>query len=360
MSDAATSEPPTKRPRITINRELPLGVLFNSCTRPPHSLDPEESPGDLLTEERFAAQIKFGNGEYERNAWLKNLHLIEMPYKQQQAFRTCGTCPMVMHDPETDRFRLQTQTCKSRFCPACRKQRQFRWIRTITHALKHLPTAPWKLITLTQRHTNEPLKQQLDKLRKSFRRLRQTGFWKKHVQWGIAVLEVSYNGETNQWHPHLHLLAPCGYIDYTELRKCWLKATGDSHILDVKQVRNANHAVSYLAKYLGKPPSAAIFHDPKRLNDYYLALSHAKMLLPFGQFPDGAKAPKPERSATNWIQIGRLSELLSLARRHYEPAQLILKRLQHRTRDAQQTERTLFDGTFPHDITTATLDPPDP
>lgn len=360
MSDAATSVPPSTFRKPTINPAIPIDQQYRICTKPPSSLDPSETPVDSTDVNRLACTLRFGNAENERNNWLKNLHRTDMPFHQQERFRKCGTCPIVLYDPETDAVRLATETCKSRFCPACRKHRQHRWIRTITAALDHLPTSPWKLITLTQKHDDTPLKQQNDRLRKSFRRLRQTGLWKSHIDWGIAVLEVSYNGETHQWHPHLHILAPCRWIDYTELRKAWIKATRGSHIIDVKQVATPTHAVRYLAKYLGKPPSAAIFTEPDRLNEYYLALAHAKMLLPFGQYPEDAKAVPPEKSATNWVMIDRLSIVLALARNNFEPAQTILDRLRRRASATKKRERTLFDDSDTEQLPIWDDHPPDP
>ena len=252
---------------------------------------------------------------------------LDLPYNTRERFKQCGSMPWVEYCPETDRVRLRSNTCKSRFCPNCRKHRQWKWRRTITAAIEAAPKATWKLITLTRKHDDTPLKNQLKHLRASFRRLRQTDIWKRAIEWGIAVIEIQYNNATRQWHPHLHILAPCGYIDYTHLRKAWIKATGGSHVIDVRKLDKPQQGVNYLAKYLGKPPSAALFHDDDNIHEYVEALKNAKMLLPFGKVPDEAKPKEPVKDTAVWKSLGTLKDIVLMAARGFRPAKTALAQL---------------------------------
>lgn len=293
----------------------------------PDRLDASELTVDSGEIDRLASAIRFGTGELERLQWLKVLDSLDLPHNTKERFRNCGQNPWVEYCPDTDRVRLRTDTCKSRFCPHCRKHRQFKWRRSLTAAVDAMPKADWKLITLTRAHDDTPLKAQLKHLRASFRRLRQTGIWKQAIAWGIAVIEVSYNGQTRQWHPHLHILCPCGFIDYNHLRNAWRKATGGSHIIDVKPMQRPQMGVNYLAKYLGKPPSAALFHEDDRIHDYVDAMKSARMLLPFGSMPEAAK-PKPEpKSLYEWKSLGSLASIVKQAHAGYRPAKQALSQI---------------------------------
>lgn len=327
----------------------------------PDRLDACESAVDSGEIDSLASAIRFGTGESERNLWLKVIDDLDLPYNTRERFKQCGDNPWVEYCPETDRVRLKTNTCKSRFCPHCRKHRQWKWRRTITAAIDALPDSTWQLITLTRKHDDKPLKEQLKHLRASFRRLRQTDIWKRAIPWGIAVIEISYNGQTRQWHPHLHCLAPCAYIDYGHLRKAWIKATGGSHIIDGRKLQKPQQGINYLAKYLGKPPSAALFYGDDNIHEYVAALKNAKMLLPFGNMPDNAKPQPEEKDPSVWKSLGTLSRIVQLSAAGYRPARTALAQLtRHLHTLRQQAPLFKTDGVSGTLIKTLSDHPPDP
>jgi len=324
---------------LSLTEEL---AVYDVCSLasdvPLNSLDPSESPVDSTTLNSFAERLRFGAGLSERHRWINALPSLDWTFQQKENYRTCGTFPVIEYDETSERIRVRTQTCKSRFCPACRKHRQYRWRVTIEAALNHLTNSNWQLITLTQQHTDDPLKTQLARLRKSFRKLRQTNLWKASIRWGIAVIEVTYNADTKQWHPHLHILAPTNYIDYSKLRQCWRKATNGSHIIDGTKIKSLAHATAYLSKYLGKPPSFAVFEEPGRIAEYSDAMKNAKMLLPFGDYPDAAKPEQREKPTTIWKQIGTLESIMNLSISGHKIARRIVTIISAPIRAQQQLE----------------------
>lgn len=361
-SDRPTRAQPPLKQKVTINwPECTLSEAWKFVETPPTRVHPQESSVDFVGITALSGCMRFGTGLSERQKWLRALPKLDMPYKQRLAYQKCGDHPCVEIDDETSRVRLKTYTCKSRFCPACRKQRRWRWRRTVVAALDHLPTEQWQLITLTLKSDMGSLKDQLEFLRKSFRRLRQTHVWRSKIKWGLAVIEITINQETELWHPHLHILAPCRFIDYTLLRKAWRKATGGSHIIDGLKITNTDRAARYLAKYLGKPPSDFILENEELLNDYYVALRNAKMLLPFGDYPEAAKPTKPEPSLIKWKFLGTLESVLKLARDNWEPAKIVIAQLSAPMRHAAQQEPRLRQSHI-ENLLTVVLDPipPDP
>jgi hypothetical protein len=50
--------------------------------------------------------------------------------------------------------------------------------------------------------------------------------------------ENTYNEQTKEWHPHLHMFALLDdWIDQEELSQYWHSITGDSMIVDIRKVK---------------------------------------------------------------------------------------------------------------------------
>ena len=65
----------------------------------------------------------------------------------------------------------------------------------------------------------------------------------------LTVMEATAKG----W-PHLHVLTTRSWIDQKWLSQQWEKITG-ARIVDIRRIKNARMAVSYVAKYLSKKPA---------------------------------------------------------------------------------------------------------
>ena len=129
-----------------------------------------------------------------------------------------------------------------------------------------------RFITLTLRHSNDPLADQLKHLRKAFARLRDSKLWRQHFGRGISCVEVTHNADTDQWHPHVHIVADGHFIAHTRLRAAWEQASGGSRIVDIRLVRSRREASNYIGKCIGK--SSAIEAIPNhRLAEFLHAFT---------------------------------------------------------------------------------------
>ena len=122
---------------------------------------------------------------------------------------------------------------------------------------------------------------------------------------GATTLETTYNCDISSksyetWHPHLHSLLICSrYLSQAELANKWLEITGDSYIVDIRQVkkyrarevswkdewvendRELVAAVAETCKYLAKFSSLPIYEGHKII-EVAMALRNVRCLNSFG------------------------------------------------------------------------------
>lgn len=220
-------------------------------------------------------------------------------------FKSCGEEPVVFRDPEDrTRFKVGCKRCHDRFCLPCSQDRA----RLIIANLKEqLPEGPTRFVTLTLKHSDQSLRAQLDRLYDCFTLLRRRKFWRDLVEGGAAFLEVKLARSDNRWHPHLHVLCRGKYIPQAVLADAWLEITGDSHIVDVRMVKDPGQVYRYLGHYVTKGCSKQLYRDRDRLAEAIHALSGRKILATFGSFAKLhlLKPPNPDV----WEELGTLAEI---------------------------------------------------
>lgn len=191
--------------------------------------------------------------------------------------------------------------------------------------LKEAPELRYRFITLTLRHTDTPLADQLKKLYQSFTKLRQSKVWKNSQRGGAMVCEVKL-GEDHMWHPHLHVICEGSWIDQRELSAAWLKITKDSHVVDVRLLSRAKDAANYVSKYITKGCSDNVWHDRDRAQEWVLASKSLRICGTFGTWR-GFRLTKVDTTAEDWKVICSMSSLYQRARDGELHAQTLLKLL---------------------------------
>jgi hypothetical protein len=198
------------------------------------------------------------------------------------------------------------------------------------------PAREWQFITLTVRSVGAPLALQLTYLQECFKRLRREEVWHKNVTHGFAVLEVTRNVKTLQWHPHLHILAHVRFLDWSKLRSTWSKLTHGSNVIDCQRVRQEVDAIRYLVAYLGKPPSETVLHDDAAMLELYGALHSQHMLIRFGKPPIKPPPAVKVKLPIDLVYLGDIETMIDNALNGSERARLHLERwLIQRRVDAQ-------------------------
>ena len=177
--------------------------------------------------------------------------------------------------------------CKDRLCTTCQWRKSMRQYQTSLKlgkiALERHPTLKLVFLTLTVPNVAlRDLSGAIDGLFKSWQRLTQRKEVKFAVRGYIRTLEVTYNHERDDWHPHIHavLAVPSRYFKtglyITQQRwlKLWQEATRMPQItqVDVRTIKTKRKGVDPLevgfaeaSKYGVKPWSTKSRVSVKRL-----------------------------------------------------------------------------------------------
>lgn len=173
--------------------------------------------------------------------------------KSAQKLQTCGNFLLFKNFYTIDQVKLSKfYTCSQHLlCPFCAGIRASRAIQKYTERIDEVLSKNRKLkpvlITFTVKNGLD-LGERSTHLMKSFRTLldRRRDYLKKgrgfnefcKINGAMYSYENTYNEQTKEWHPHLHMFALLDdWIDQEHLSETWHEITGDSFIVDVRKVK---------------------------------------------------------------------------------------------------------------------------
>lgn len=243
--------------------------------------------------------------------------------RRLRAFALCGSDPWLVQsaDDPAD-FKIRMNTCHSRWCVPCNAARA----HTIAANLQaKISDRTHYFVTLTLKHSDTPLSDQLDRIYASFRDLRSREYWRTRVFGGGAVLEIKFSVRSQQWHPHLHIFCHGRGLERFPLSDQWFRVTGDSFIVDVDTIRDSRDVTRYVTKYVTKPVPHPIVKRQPLLLEMIQALHRRRSVLTFGDWR-GYRLSKP-LDATVWHECCPLDELFSRVQRGDALAIAQLRRL---------------------------------
>lgn len=262
------------------------------------------------------SDLHFRQHRRQRAFWRAVLLNWHGPYSLCHRFEHCGSSAWVWYSAARKEYRVRADYCNCRFCPVCGPRRSQRLASRIAIAIGQVAPNEWKFITLTLKHSNAPLAEQLDWLRSSFRRLRQRALWRHRVTGGYAFLEVTWNTQDEQWHPHMHVLCRCKYIPRRDLSALWFQVTKGSMVSDIRVVRSAKGAAFYVTKYAGKTPDLTSVMDLERALDYLEATRKSRLYIAFGDVERPPPFVPPDDGLPNdWESHDSLSSVFLHANR---------------------------------------------
>lgn len=266
----------------------------------------------------------------ERDCIARALQASGFPEARLNRFHSCGSTAFVLTSGgENPRYRIASNRCHDRFCVPCANEKR----RVIAaNLVKNLPDAPLRLLTFTQKATDESLSNRLDRLYADFRKIRARLHRRLMLTGGIAFLEITRNEVTGQWHPHLHCICQGKYIPQQWLRDQWLEVTGDSYIVDIRLIRGREQAASYVLKYASKTISPKVWRHHEALCEAIRCLSGKRTFNTFGDWTGFALSRVPE-SGEVWEFLDTLSNLIRRYKAGDSEAGAILSSLANRKYD---------------------------
>lgn len=295
------------------------------------SLDPVETPTafdqlsisdtDREAADRVAWRFRHSRWVAKRERTLVALHDAKVSQERLERFQKCGRNAWVLVDKENDeRFRLACFRCRDRFCDPCAAERR----QTIAANLREqLPDARLRLLTLTIKARDWPLSDQIDFFLESFRKLRGRREIARRITGGLWFFELTLNGATRQWHPHLHVIAEGHFLPHQLLKNTWADVTGDSFIVDVRRLRDTNAAAAYVLKYATKGIGTSVWQDKDRYAEAIASLAGRRTFGAFGSWQK-LSLSRVTTSPDAWEPVAPLHVLVADAERGDPEARRIL------------------------------------
>jgi hypothetical protein len=110
------------------------------------------------------------------------------------------------------------------------------------------------------------------------------------------------------------------------LKTVWRDVTGDSYIVDVRQLKTVQGAVKYVTKYVSKAVKPVIWRTPELYAEVMSVLFGRKTFYAFGTF-NKLTLCRPPGDELNWGVVGTLQSVIYRANNDDENALLILRSL---------------------------------
>lgn len=274
----------------------------------PDHLDERHRPPEPTSQ---ATEFRHGHWAAARERIRRAMVDAGFAVARRYGFQACGGNPLVQIDPETGKVRVSAHCCHDRWCRACGRVRRQRLARALSGLVGSRKTLH---VVLTLKSRDEALGDSLTRLISCFARLRQTTWWKERVSGGAWVFEVTHPQESNQWHPHLHVLIHSQWLDLKELSAAWHDVTGDSHRVHVSLVNKSAAAIAELTKYVGKITHRTWEHDQALLAHAMVELNGRRLCSTFGTWAKTELQPIDTNvEARQWITWGSIDQLFRLS-----------------------------------------------
>lgn len=257
-----------------------------------------------------------------------------------ERFSTCGSEMWVQRCVQDQaRLRLVCNRCRNRWCEACQGERRNVIVRNLSIAAKGRDL---RFMSLTLKHRDAPLGEQVDRLYASFKRLRARAFMKRGCKGGVFFFELKRSEKTKHWHPHLHVIFEGTYIDQALLSDTWKEITGDSYIVDIRKLRGVGEVCGYAAKYASKAIDKSIWREPELFRTVIAELKGRRLLSTFGTWTK-LHLSQPTLDDVDWETIGTLYSITERAKNGDADASQVLQQLR-RSDNAPTVDHEIPDG----------------
>lgn len=215
--------------------------------------------------------------------------------------KECNTFMMMVADESMEKKKQHKgNSCKNRFCPICAWKKSRKDALALSVIMAYLKQEEQKeFIFLTLTAPNVPadeLNEEIKHYNHSFKKLMERQEVKKVVKGYARKLEITYNEERDDYHPHFHVLIAVdknyfnnswSYIKRDRWLELWQQVTKNPLItqVDVRKVRNGrNDKVYEIAKYSAKDSEYLINQDVFEV--FYNALKGKRLIVFSGLFKD--------------------------------------------------------------------------
>ena len=231
------------------------------------------------------------------------------PANNAELLNRCRTRAWFCRSKSTGIVRVIGNACRLRWCPLCAAAKR----RSITHqVVEWLKTQKKpKFLTLTLKHADSPLPDQIAHLYKSFTAIRRRQAFKRKIKGGIWFFQLKKSDTDGKWHPHLHCLIVGSYIEQRVVAKLWHSVTKSSIIVDIRAVRDAAKAAEYVARYAASPAALTELTIDEQ-QQVYFALHGRRLCGSWGRAKSVEMSHPKLTNRDDWQRIGSWRYVIEL------------------------------------------------
>ena len=240
-----------------------------------------------------------------KNQLLQTLVSKHVSEKTLERVKDCNTFLFMVGDKTMEKTKLhRSNNCENRFCPMCAWKKARKNALKISILMQHLKESEDKeflFLTLTARNVKaEELNDEIKHYNQSFKRLMERKTVKQAVKGYVRKLEVTYNKERDDYHPHFHVILAVNksyftdknyYINRDKWLELWQKSTKNPLItqVDIRRVKHTDNKkeVSEIAKYSAK--DSDYLQDETIFDTFYKTLSGKRLIVYSGLFKTTSK-----------------------------------------------------------------------
>ena len=223
---------------------------------------------------------------------------IPLSSKQRVYIKDCGTFLEFLGDQDLEHIKLGSGNfCKNRFCPHCSYNLARKNALELQVLMQYLKSLDYDFIFLTLTAPNiagYELEQELREYSRAFDRLFKRKEVSSVVKGYARKLEVTYNRDRNDFHPHYHVLLAINksyfdsrnYIPRARWLKLWQECKQDPTITQVDVRKYKGKDVFEITKYIAK--DSDYLYNEYVFKTFYLSLKGKRLLSYGGVFKDAA------------------------------------------------------------------------
>ena len=205
-----------------------------------------QSDGEVLQDEKFNWAKKKRKNEAVAP------HITECSEKRMEVIAACGARLEFAVGADGSKKLYRAMLCHHPLCPICKARRSikiFHELKAIcTEARRQRPACPFAMLTLTVPNvTDADLSKTITHMMQSFDRMFRRAEVKKVMVGFFRSLEVTYNKERDDYHPHYHVILMLqggyftskGYIKRDRWLELWQEATRQPEItqVDIRRIK---------------------------------------------------------------------------------------------------------------------------
>ena len=212
----------------------------------------------------------------------------------------CANYVSFYSNKNKDKFRLKNGNfCNNRFCPICswlKAKRNAFEILELMKVIEKKNDKKFIFITLTAPNVvGEKLSNETTDFNEAFKRLFQTEEFKKINKGFIRKLEITYNSERNDFHPHFHIVVAVdksyfksrNYLSKKRLLELWQRSKRDTSItqVDIKPIKmDSIEEVMEIATYSAK--QSDLYSSKEVFDIFYNAMRGRQLITYNGLFKE--------------------------------------------------------------------------